>query len=39
MPLYSYYMIKLELPTKLQPVVNNAAMKVSTLFTLLPPFF
>lgn len=39
MPLYSYYMIKLELPTKLQPVVNNAAMKVSTLFTLLPLFF
>lgn len=39
MPLYSYYMIKLELPTKLQPVVNNTAIKVSTLFTLFPGFF
>lgn len=38
MLLYSYYMIKLELPTKLQPVVNNIAIKVSTLFTLFPPF-
>lgn len=38
MPLYSYYMIKLELPTKLQPVVNNVPIKVSTLFTLFPPF-
>lgn len=36
MPLYSYYMIKLELPTKLQPVVNNVPIKVSTLFTLFP---
>lgn len=30
----SYYMIKLGLPTRLQPVVKIVAIKVSTLFTL-----
>lgn len=33
------YTIELELPTELQPVVSNIAIKVSTLFTLFSLFF